>query len=360
MAETRKIQKIGNTLYISIPKSWTNQLNLKHGEKVTLFSKQDGSISIYSKTEDTHRREITLNVSTKSSNQSLKRGIIAAYLDGFDAIELKAETTFTEQQHETIRETINSLFGLELIEVTGNTIVIVCLLKQTMPVNKAINRIHNVIMLMFGETICAIEVQNSDLIRGLTRRTQDIKRLFLVTNRLLRSVILFPKPPENDDITLIDCVDYLQILHITSEITGNLSKIAENINSLTAQQLPLPIMKLLMEKSADIKKLYNDSMQALLSKDIPLANNVLDASFDLSKLWSLCLQASENLKISNLALINVRRIIDSLDQIQRHTHEIANISIDRTEAADARTYTTVPSSKINHSLFRKNSTPIRP
>lgn len=360
MSETRKIQKIGNTLYISIPKSWTNQLNLKHGEKVTLFSQQDGSISIYPKTEDTHRREITLNITTKSSNQFLKRGIIAAYLDGFDAIKLKTETIFTERQHETIRETINSLFGLELIEVTGNTILIVCLLRQTMPVNKAINRIHNVIMLMFEETISAIETQSADLIKGLTRRTLDIKRLFLVTNRLLRSVILFPKPSEDEDIALIDCVDYLQILHITSEITANINKIAENINSLRAQQLPFPIMKLLMETSANIKRLYNDSIQALLSKDIPLANNVLDSSFDLINLWTLCLKANENSKISNLALVNVRRVIDSLDQIQQHTHEIANISIDRTEAADVRKYTPAPLLKTKHSIFGKNSTPVRP
>ena len=127
MSETRKIQKIGNTLYISIPKLWTTDLHLKHGEKITLVPHQDGSISIYPKTEDAHQREITLNITSKSSTQSLKRGIIAAYLDGFDKIELKTETALTEEQHEYIRETINCLFGLELIEVTGNRMVIVCL-----------------------------------------------------------------------------------------------------------------------------------------------------------------------------------------------------------------------------------------
>ena len=100
-------------------------------------------------------------------------------------------------------------------------------------------------------------------------------------------------------------------------------------------------------------------MQALLSKNIPLANDVLDSSVDLTELWSLCLQANENSKISNLALVNVRRIIDSLDQIQQDIHEIANISIDRTEAADARTYTPTTSSKIKHSFFGKNSKSIR-
>jgi AbrB family looped-hinge helix DNA binding protein len=340
MSETRKIQKIGNTLYVSIPKSWTKKLQLKHGEKVTLVTK-DGSISIYPKSEDTRPREITLSLNSKNSAQSIKRGIIAAYLDGFDTIELKTETTFTEDQQDVIRETINSLFGLEVIEVTGETMMIVCLLKQMMPVNKTINRIHNVIMSMFNETISSLEKQNVDLIKGLTRRTQDIKRLFLVTNRLLRSIILFPQPSQTEEITLIDCVDYLQILHITAEISENLKKIAENIIPLIDHQLPTSIMKHLAETSTGIKELYNDSIQALLSKDIPLANNILDTSFNLANLWSLCLKANEKSEISSLALANIHLIIHSLEQIQQHTHEIANSSIDRAEAADARSSTPV-------------------
>jgi AbrB family looped-hinge helix DNA binding protein len=350
MSETRKIQKIGNTLYISIPKSWTDQLRLKHGEKVTLVKQQDGSISIFPKSE-TRPREIPLIVSNKSSRQSLKRGIIAAYLDGFDTIAIKTETTFTEDQQDVIRETINSLFGLEVIEVTGNSIIIECLLKQKMPINKTINRIHNVIMSMFTETISALESQNVELIKGLTRRTHDSKRLSLVTNRLLRSIILFPHPSQTEEITLIDCVDYMQILHITAEITENLKKIAENIDPLIGHHCPSSVMKLLVETSAGIKKLYNDSIQALLRKDIPLANNILDTSFNLANLWSLCLKANAKSEISSLALANVRLVIDSLEQIQQHTYEIANISIDRTEAAGARASTPTPPSKTKRPIF---------
>ncbi len=335
MSETRKIQKIGNTLYVSIPKSWTDKLHLNHGEKVTLLSQQDGSISIYPKF-DSQRREITLYVNRKSSSQSLKRGLIGAYLDGFDSIRVKTETTFTENQHDSIRETIDSLFGLELIEVTGNTMVIVCLLKKTMPVNKAITRIHNVIISMFSETISAVENQNFDLIKSLTRRTRDIRRLLLVTHRLLRSSILFPKGSHDGSIPLIDCVDYLQILHVTSEIAENLNKIAKNINSLTGKEFPKQIAKHLVETGNCIQKIYDDSVQALLSKDIPLANKVLDACLDFEPLWNQCLQANEQSQISSLMLANVRLILDGLEQIQHHAHEIAYISIDRTEAADAR------------------------
>jgi phosphate uptake regulator len=359
MSETRKIQKIGNTLYVSIPKSWTDQLQLKHGEKVTLVSK-DGSITIYPKAEDPRPREITLSLNSKNSAQSIKRGIIAAYLDGFDTIEVKTETTFTEDQQDIIRETINNLFGLEVIEVTGNTMMIVCLLKQKMPINKTITRIHNVIMSMFNETISALEKQNLDLTKGLTRRTQDIKRLFLVTNRLLRSIILFPQPPQTEELTLIDCVDYLQILHITAEITENLKKIAESIIPLIDYQLPAPIMKLLVETSTGIKELYDSSIQALLRKDILLANNILDTFFNLANLWSLCLKANKKTEISSLALANLRLIIDGLEHIQQHAYEIANISIDRVEAADARASKPELSSKTKHSVFGKKTENTRP
>jgi phosphate uptake regulator len=355
MSETRKIQKIGNTLYISIPKAWTNQLQLKHGEKVTLVMQQDGSISIFPKS-DTQTREIPLHINSKSSNQFIKRGIIAAYLDGFDTIEIRTETTFTEDQQDVIRETINSLFGLEIIEVTRNSIIIECLLKQKMPIRKTINRIHNVIMSLFTETAFALKKQNVNLVKGLTRRTHDSKRLSLVTNRLLRSIILFPQPSQTEEITLIDCVDYLQILHITGEITENLKKIAENINPSIIQELPASIMKVLVETSASIKKLYNDSIQALLHKDILLANNILDTTISLANLWNLCKKANDNSEISSLTLANIRLIIDGLEQIQQHTYEIANISIDRAEAANARSST---SEKTKQHLFVKKLGHIR-
>jgi phosphate uptake regulator len=198
---------------------------------------------------------------------------------------------------------------------------------------------------MFTDTISAIETQNTDLIKGLTRRTQDIKRLFLVTNRLLRSAILFPTPSQNDGITLIDCVDYLQILHATSEVTGNLNKLAETINSLTNPKLPSAILKNLVETSTTIKQMYDSSVQALLSKDILLANKILDTSLELEKLWKLCLKANKESKISSVTLADLRLIIDSLEKTKKHTHEIANISIDRAEAVNARTFLRDPTAK---------------
>jgi len=338
MSETRKLQRIGgNTLYVSLPKRWTKRMQLKKGDKVTLIPQPDDSMYIYPTGKQERPREIILEVNAKNSKQSLKRGITAAYVDGFDVIKLKAEERLTEEQQNAIREIIDHLFGLEVIEVTGNTITIQCLLKQTLPIEKTMQRLHNVISSMFSETVSSLKEQDINLVKGLTRRMHDIKRLSLVTNRLLRSMILFPRSAEQREIILIDCVDYLRILHIIAEIADNVNKISESVMALGKQALPKSILEPLCQKCIPIQDLYDQSIRALLSKDISLANRVLDSRLNLENLWKLCIEADEKSEASSLVLSYAYLLIDNLKQIQQYAAEIAEIAIDRAEAEIKKT-----------------------
>jgi len=333
MSETRKLQRIGgNTLYVSLPKRWINKMQLKQGNKITLVSQPDASMYIYPTAKQEKPREIVLEINAKDSRQSLTRGITAAYVDGFDIIKLKAGGRLTEEQQEVIREIVDHLFGLELIEVTGNTMTIQCLLKQDLPIEKTMQRIHNVILSMFSETVSALKEQDINLVKGLTRRMHDIKRLSLVTNRLLRSLIVFPRSAEQKEVSLIDCVDYLRILHIIAEIADSVNRISESVTTLGEQALPRSILESLYQKCIPLKDLYDQSIRALLSKDIQLANRVLDSNLTLENLWNLCREANEKSKISSLTLSYTYLLIDNLKHIQQYAAEIAEIAIDRAEA----------------------------
>ena len=333
MSETRKLQRIGgNTLYVSLPKRWTNKMNLKQGDKVTLVPQVDDSMHIYPATKKERPREITLEINAKNSRQSLKRGVIAAYVDGFDIIKLKTEERLTEEQQDIIREIVDDMFGLEIVEVTGKMIAIQCLLKQDLPIEKTIQRIHNVILSMFSETISALREQDINLVKGLTRRMHDVKRLSLVTNRLLRSLIIFPRSAEQREVSLIDCVDHLRILHMIAEIADNVNRISESVMALGEQALPKSVLEPLYQASIPIQDLYDQSIGALLSKDIELANRVLDNKSYLENLWMLCIEADEKSEISGLAISHAYLIIENLKQIQQYAVEIAEIAIDRAEA----------------------------
>ena len=336
MSETRKLQKIGNTLYVSIPKAWTTTMNVKQGDKVVLIPQPDHSLCISSAKTKEETREITLTIKSKDSMHSLKREIVAAYVDGFDIIKLKAKERITEEQQESIRDTVNHLFGLEIIEISGDAMTIQCLLKRSLEVDKTIQRIHNVIASLFEETVFALREQNADLTPA--RRMHDIRRLSLVTNRLLRSFLLFPTPENPSKLTLIDCVDYLQILHIIYEIACNVNRISESVIALNKQDLPKQILEPLYQVSVTIKRSFNNSVQALLSKDIHLANQILDnmhaSDLNLEELWNFWREADRT-QSSSLVLSHAYLFIDCLKRINQHSAEIAEIAIDRAEAATA-------------------------
>lgn len=338
MSETRKLQRIGGgTLYVSLPKSWTNKLKLGRGDKVMLIPQSDGSISVYPTAEQERQREIVLEVKAEDSKQSIKRGITAAYVDGFDIIQLKAEDRLTGEQQDVIREAIEDLFGLEVIESTRNTITIQCLLKQTLSIEKTIQRIHDMIFSMFNEIISALKEQDVNLVTGLNKRMDDIKRLSLVTHRLLRSSIIFPSLARQSKMSPVDCADYLQILHLISEIAGNVNKISETVITLSEETLPGYILEPLCRRCIPLRDLYDQSIRALLSKNIQLANLVLDNKSTLEGLWKLCREADEKSEISSLALSKAYLLIDNLEQIQQYATEIAEIAIDRAEAEMKKT-----------------------
>ena len=74
-------------------------------------------------------------------------------------------------------------------------------------------------------------------------------------------------------------------------------------------------------------------MQALMSKDVPLANRVLDEKLELKfdDLGEILLKAEEKAEISGSIFSYISRITDNLKQMYVYALEIAEIAIDRAE-----------------------------
>ncbi len=332
MPETRKLQQIGGTsLYVSLPKDWTRQMQLKRGDEVTLTQQSDGSMSIHPIVVPEKPRQIVLDVQAQESGRFLKRKVIAAYVDGFDTIQIKAEKRFTDEQHDIIREITEALFGLEVIEVTSNSITIQCLLTSKLPIEKTFQRIHSIISSMFTEAISALREHDVNLAKSVSKRIQDVKRLRFVIYRTLRGLIVFPGAIQQMEMSLIDSVDYLRILHRVTEIADNVNGIAESIVELGEKTFPEDILERVCETSSFIWNLYDKSVTALLNQDIQLANDILDSTLDFEKLWKLCRKADERSEISAMALLHAYCLIDNLREIHRYATEIAEITIERAE-----------------------------
>ncbi len=310
-------------------------MHLKRGDQITLIPQQNGSISVYPAEREEKPRQIDLEVNDESE-QSLRRRIIGGYVDGFDIIQLKTKNRFTEEQHDKIRDIADELFGLEIVHAGPNVVTVECLLKATLPIEKTIDRIHNVIRSMFAETISALEKHDVRLAESVPRKVRDVKKLSIVIYRALRSLILYPSFASKGKISLIDSVDFLHVLHRMTGTAHNIRISSESIVNRETQMIPTSISDPLTEVFRLTQTLYERAIQALISKDIRIADAVLDARPSFEKLRNVCLEANKSDEISSLAFSNVHRIIDSLIQIWQYSGEIAEIAIDRAEAETKR------------------------
>jgi len=331
LSYTRKLQKIGESFFVSLPKSWIERNSLSRGDTVTLIENQDGTLSLYGESRKKELKETTLTVEKNESIRSLRRRLTGAYVDGFDLIRLKTEDEFSDEQQDAIREITEGLFGLEIVELSSKQIIIQCLLTKTLPIERMINGIHNTIKSMFSETISALEDKRTMKVQGVIRRTRYVKRLSLMVHRLLRSLIAFPDE-RVEEIKPIDGVDFLRVVERITEISGAVRRIAESVLMWKNQGDNL-LREELINLCSRVLRLYDESIQALMNKDIRLANHVIDEKMELefSNLWNNLLKTEQEPLISASAFPFLHRIIDNLERISIYTVEIAEIAIDHTE-----------------------------
>ncbi len=328
---TRKVQRIGRSLFVSLPKAWVDKVRLQRGDTVQIGEQPDGSVSVYAGVRNDSLKQIDLSVEVDESMVSLRRRLTGAYVDGFDLIRLESAGKFTGEQQDAIREITENLFGLEIVELSLESVTIQCLLTKTLPIARMIERIHGTIKSMFGETLLALRDGDPKIAKGVIKRTRDVKRLSLVLHRLLRRPVLFPteRIPE---MKPIDSVDFLRVIDKITEISGGVKKIAESA-SMWEKSYSNSALEKLLKLCDKVMNSYERSMQALMSKDVPLANQVLDEKREpeFDDLWSLLLTAEKNGKISAPMFSYIHRIIDNLRQINIYSLEIAEIAIDRAE-----------------------------
>jgi len=326
---TRKIQKIGESFFISLPKSWIERSGLGRGDAVTIVETQNGSLSLRGESRRREPREITLIVEENEPIRSLRRRLTGAYVDGFDIIRLKSEKGFSDEQNDAIRWITDELFGLEIVELSSQQIVIQCLLAKTFPAEGMIEGIHRTIKSMFNDVILALEQRNNARAQSVIRRTRYVKRLSLMVHRLLRSLIAFPGEI-NDKIKPIDSVDFLRVIERITEISGSVRRVAESILAMK-NEVDEHVRRELINLCDRILKMYDDSIRALMNRDVQLANNVIDGEIEFTDLLNYLMKSDNKISISASTFPFIHRIIDNLERIGIYAVEIAEIAIDRAE-----------------------------
>jgi phosphate uptake regulator len=190
MQEVRRVQKFGrSTLMISLPSEWVKSVGLSPGDTVSIEVLEDGTLRLAPLTMLGKRKErvLRIKVSKGSSEELLIRAIYAAYLLGSDRVEVTAiDNVLSESHLKTIRETVKSLIGMEIIEhMPGKVVIQILIDASKYSASAIIGRMANLVRFMIQHIQASIIDKTPHLLNEVLELEYEVDRLYALTVRQL-------------------------------------------------------------------------------------------------------------------------------------------------------------------------------
>jgi len=117
---TRRVQRTGSSsLSITLPKAWTDSMNLQTGDTLRFRDLGEGRLEISPARSEgpTEGRQKLLRIdATGAPPKLLARLLVGAYIAGQDRIVLTARTGITPEQRAEIRRTVAHVLGMTVVE----------------------------------------------------------------------------------------------------------------------------------------------------------------------------------------------------------------------------------------------------
>ncbi|MFX1453922.1 MAG: AbrB/MazE/SpoVT family DNA-binding domain-containing protein [Promethearchaeota archaeon] len=145
----RKLQKIGGSLVISLPKKWTENYDLKAGASIAIDVRDDGTLTIMPKMQqssDELIEEIVLEADQYVIWELLKKS-----LAGLTNIVITSDKEINKILRKNIRRYVNRLPNTEVIEETNHRMTIQNFGYKEIPTKKLIQRLLYLVANMFED-----------------------------------------------------------------------------------------------------------------------------------------------------------------------------------------------------------------
>ena len=291
---TRRLQKIGSSILVSLPKEWVDANNLDKSNQVEIETNQN-NLSIRTQQSKRPSNEIEISYPLPKG-ESIVPTMTGAYLLGFDLIKIVGKSPISISDRESVRGSMRRLVGMEIIDEDATNISVQFLLDETSinPQN-ILKRMSSIALGMFSDVVSSLESGDKTNLETIANRDAEINRQYFLLVRLIRSTIMDPRLADIFNLENIDILDY-RIAANTLEIAGD--TVVELSKSLIKSNLSKVELKKLHDFAKDMEEIQIKSIDSFISNNRTLAINAIS------------LQKNNSIKISK-----IRSSLESKKQI---------------------------------------------
>ena len=312
----RRLQRIGSSILVSLPKEWIVANNLDKSSEVEIETGQD-SISISANKEVRPTKKLVISYPLPKE-ENIVADITGAYLLGFDIIEINSKSIIPGKDREEIRNSMRRLVGMEIIEEDASHINMQFLLDATtLNPEKILKRMSSIAIGMYDDVSNGLISDDKSNLQSLSKRDVEVNRQYFLLVRLIRSTLADKRLANVFNLENIDVLDY----RVAANILENAGDyIVELSNFIYNSSLSKEYSKIIYNVIKNFNKLAEKSIDAFTKPDRLLAIEAI----------SLHKQYAEKLGLLRNTLGNKKQIpIDFLDIVymfERITQSWADVA----------------------------------
>ena len=203
----RRLQRIGSSILVSLPKEWVVANNLDKSNEVELETGQD-TISISANKEMRPTKELVISYPLPK-DENIVADITGAYLLGYDIIQITSKSIIPGEDREKIRNSMRRLVGMEIIEEDASNINMQFLLDATtLNPEKILKRISSIALGMYDDVSNGLILDDKSNLQTLSKRDVEVNRQYFLLVRLIRSTLVDKKLANVFNLENIDILDY--------------------------------------------------------------------------------------------------------------------------------------------------------
>ncbi|MFB5597557.1 MAG: PhoU domain-containing protein [Nitrosopumilaceae archaeon] len=239
----RRLQKIGSSILVTLPKDWVDANKLQKNAEVELETGQN-TLSITLNPETRPTKDVVISYPLPKE-ENIVADLTGAYLLGYDMITIKSKSSIPLKDRDNIRNSMRRLVGMEIIEEDASTIQMQFLLDATtLNPQKILKQMSTIVLGMFSDIISALASNDKSNLQTLSSRDNEVNRQYFLLVRLIRSTMIDRRLASAFNLENIDVVDYRIAANIL-ESAGD--TIVELANALYNSKL----------SEKDLRKLYD-------------------------------------------------------------------------------------------------------
>ena len=311
----RRLQRIGSSILVTLPKEWVDANKLGKSSQVEIETGQD-SLSISINREQRPTKDIVISYPLPK-DENIVADLTGAYLLGYDIIKIQGKKSIPIEDREKIRSSTRRLVGMEIIDEDATNVNMQFLLDETtLQPEKILKRISSLALGMYNDVVTGLISDDKSNLLTLSNRDVEVNRQYFLLVRLIRSSMIDVRLAGAFSLENIDILDY----RVAANILENAGDIIVELGNLIANSsLSNNDLKQLHEIVKDFEPIAKTSTNAFTQNNRALAIQAISQHKKYQERMSkfrTSLEKKKQIPIDYLDLIHMfERITKSWDDL---------------------------------------------